>query len=151
MKVKSALMTTLVAILISVGACASSQRGSASQPTSIEVSINEFMNTNHITKEVQVPVDSLLIVTLGSNPTTGFQWQESAQIIDQTVLKRTDHKYIAPEAQGNVPPTPGTGGEEVWTFRACNKGATTVSLEYSRPWEGGEKGALTFKLTVTVK
>ena len=45
----------------------------------------------------------------------------------------------------------GTPGQEVWTFEALKKGSSTVSLEYDRPWEGGEKGEWTFELTVVVK
>ena len=88
-------------------------------------------------------------VTLCSNPTTGFMWSESAQISDQTVLQQTDHQLVMPESE--PPPPPGTPGQEVWTFQALNKGETTVSMEYSRPWEGGEKGNWTFALTVVVK
>ena len=34
---------------------------------------------------------------------------------------------------------------------ALKKGTTSLSLEYGRPWEGGEKGVWTFELIVTVK
>jgi len=46
---------------------------------------------------------------------------------------------------------PGTPGEEVCTFKALKKGETTISMEYSRPWEGSEKTTWTFVLTVVVK
>ena len=47
-------------------------------------------------------------------------------------------------------PMVGAGGVENWTFKALAKGETTISMEYSRPWEGGEKAAQTFELTVVV-
>ena len=106
------------------------------------------MKQHHISQEVKVPVDGSLTVTLCSNPTTGFQW-ESAKITDQTVLERVDHKFVSPESE--PPPPPGTPGQEIWTFKALKKGTSTISMEYSRPWEGGEKTEWTFVLVVVVE
>jgi len=116
---------------------------------SVDVSCDDFMKQQHISQEAEVAVDGSLTVTLCSNPTTGFQWVESAQISDQTVLQQTDHKWVVPESE--PPPPPGTPSQQVWTFKALKKGTSTISMEYSRPWEGGEKGEWTFVLTVTVK
>ena len=137
------LMCVLVAISLSLFACSSE--------VSVAASCDDFMKNQHISKEVKVPVDGSLTVTLCSNPTTGFEWLESAQISDQTVLRQTGHKFVGPEAKGDEPPAPGTAGQEVWTFKALKEGTSTISMEYSRPWEGGEKGEWTFVLTVTVK
>jgi len=137
------LMCTMVAISLCLFACSSA--------VSVAASCDDFMKNQHISKEVKVPVDGSLTVTLCSNPTTGFQWAESAQISDQTVLQQMGHKFVAPEAKGDEPPAPGTAGQEVWTFKALKEGTSTISMEYSRPWEGGEKGEWTFELTVTVK
>ena len=143
-------------IKLSIRQGKSTDRDGKPQPTTtgqaaIEVSCNEFMETHHISRELEVAVGEAFTVTLCSNPTTGFQWLESAQISDPTVLEQVDHKFVAPEAKGKGPPAPGTPGQEIWTFKALKEGESTVSLEYSRPWEGGEKGEWTFVLTVTVK
>ena len=113
----------------------------------VEVSCNEFMQQQHIIKEVEVPINGFLTVILCSNPTTGFRWSESAQISDQAVLEQIDHVFVPPEAENIV----GGAGKEVWTFKALKEGNSTISMEYSRPWEGGEKGEWTFDLTVVVK
>jgi inhibitor of cysteine peptidase len=113
---------------------------------SIEVPCDDFTNQSHISKDVTVTAGGSLNVTLCSNPTTGFQWVENATISDQTVVNQTSHQFVAPEDQELV----GAPGEEVWTFEALRKGKSTVSMEYSRPWEGGEKGEWTFTLNVTV-
>jgi len=120
---------------------------SCSTGTSIEVSCDDFMQQKHISKEVSAAVGDSFTVTLCSNATTGFKWSESAQISDQTVLQQTGHEFVSPDAKGVV----GAPGKEVWTFKALKKGTSTASLEYSRPWEGGEKGEWTFNLTVVVK
>ena len=137
------LMCVLVAISLSLFACSSA--------VSVAASCDDFMKNNHISKEVKVPVDGSLTVTLCSNPTTGFEWLESAQISDQTMLQQMSHKFVGPEAKGDEPPAPGTAGQEIWTFKALKEGTSTISMEYSRPWEGGEEGEWTFELTVTVK
>ena len=118
-----------------------------SQEASVDVSCNDFTKLQHISKEVEVPVDDSLTVRLCSNSTTGFQWSEAAQISDQTVLQQTAHEFLPPEAKNVV----GGAGEEVWTFKALKEGKTELSMEYSRPGEGGEKAHWTFVLTVVVK
>ena len=117
----------------------------------IQVSCDEFITQKHIAIEVKVPYPGSLIVTLCSNPSTGFQWSELAEISDQTVLKQNEHKFVPPDSKGDTPPPPGKPGKEVWTFKSRKKGTCVISLEYNRPWEGGEKRELTFTLTVTAK
>ncbi len=142
MKSKLILVCAVVAISLCLFACLPT-----SKQVSVEVSCDDFTKQQHISQEAEVAVDGSLTVTLCSNPTTGFLWVESAQISDQTVLQQTDHRLVSPEAEGVV----GAAGTQVWTFKALKKGTSTISMEYSRPWEGGEKGEWTFNLTVTVK
>ena len=144
MKLKSSLVCAVVAISLLLVACSPTPK-----QASVEVSCDDFMKVNHISQEVEVSADGSLTVTLCSNPTTGFLWSESAQISDTTVLQQTDHQLVVPGPE--PPPPPGTPSQEVWTFKALKKGTSTISMEYSRPWEGGEKGAWTFALTVAVK
>jgi inhibitor of cysteine peptidase len=142
MKAKLVLMCAVGVLSLFLFACAP-----AARQASVEVSCDDFSQQNHITKQVEVGAGGTLAVTLCSNGTTGFMWSETAQISDQSVLQQTDHRFVSPEAEGVV----GAAGKEVWTFNALKKGTSTVSVEYSRPWEGGEKGVWTFNLTVTVK
>jgi len=117
----------------------------AAKQASVEVSCDDF-SQEHISKQVEVAAGGTVTVTLCSNPTTGFEW-ESARISDQTVIQEVSQCVVSPEAEGLV----GAPGQEAWTFKALKKGTSTVSMAYSRPWEGGEKGVWTFNLTVTVK
>jgi len=138
MKSKLILTCVMVAILLSLLGC--------SWGASVNVSCDEFYEQQHISKEVEVAAGDSFTVTLCSNPTTGFEW-EPARISDQTVFQETDHEFVPSQAKG----VEGAPGKEVWTFKALKKGTSTVSMEYSRPWAGGEKGAWTFVLTVIVK
>ncbi|MFC1953064.1 protease inhibitor I42 family protein [Chloroflexota bacterium] len=114
-----------------------------------ELTCDDFMNNDHITNQVEVNTSDIFTIILCSNPSTGFQWSEEAQISGPATVKQTGHNFISLES--DTPPPPGTPGQEIWTFEALEEGDATISMEYSRPWEGGEKGEWTFELTVSVK
>jgi len=117
------------------------------EQASVEVSCDEFASDQHISQELEVEVGDSFMVALCSNQTTGFQWSESAQIDDETIVEQTNHKFISPEEQQIV----GAAGQEVWTFQALQEGTTTIFMEYSRPWEDDEEAEWTFTLTLVVE
>ncbi len=147
MKAKLVLTVMAVAALLATGACSLARGASVPQQANVEVTTEEFLNMKHVAREVTIAHGGVLTVTLGSNPTTGFRWTEIAQIGDPTILQQADNEFLIPDEQGVV----GAAGKQVWTFKALKTGTTTVSMEYSRPWQGGEKGEWTFDLTVVVK
>jgi len=116
----------------------------------VNVSCDDFFSARQISKEVEVNIGDSFEVTLCSNPSTGFQWEE-AQISDQTVVEQADHRLISPKAEDDKPPAPGTPGQETWTFKALKVGESTIYIEYSQSWEGGMKAEWAFELTVVVK
>ena len=137
-KLKRVIAFTMIAILLCLMAC-------SSQVACPRVSWVR-VDASDSGKEVQVRVGGELIVDLESNATTGFQWQV-AEISDQTVLGEVSNVYNAPEAGAPL----GAGGIERWTFKGLKKGTARLSMEYNQPWQGGEKAAETFTLTVVVK
>jgi len=147
MKIKPILMLTAIAVSMILVACAAP--GQPGSKAWVEVSCDEFYDNHHINTMLEVQAGETFEVKLCSNPTTGFQWSEKAQISDAAVLKQEDHKFIGPESE--PPPPPGTPGQEIWTFKALKQGSSEVYLEYSRPWEGGEKGEWTCTVNVVVK
>ncbi len=110
----------------------------------VEISCDEFGESNHRSGEFEVEVGDKIRVELCSNPTTGFQWDYETTI--ENVLKEEDHDFEEPK--GDVP---GAAGIEVWTFEAVEKGTTEVQMEYSQPWEGGLNAEWTYTVTVTVE
>jgi len=146
MKTKLILTALMVSVLPTVTACSSVSGASAEKEASIQVSADEFATTNGITRGITLSEGDTVTVSLGSNPSTGFSWPDTAQVADPAVVRQVETEFVT--ADGQLVGAPGT---QVWTFRALKKGSTTVSMEYSRPWEGGEKGVWTFDLTVTVK
>jgi inhibitor of cysteine peptidase len=83
-------------------------------------------------------------IVLDANHTTGYEWQISIPLDTKIVqFDGTDYKA---EDTGRV----GSGGKEVWTFKAAGKGKTRIFFEYIRPWEEGKKpvDTKTFKVEI---
>ena len=155
MKAKLVLSLVMVGLLITVAACSSVNAESNgiqknSQKT-VEATIEEFSQNKNLSNTIEMNNGDTLTLILGANPTTGFAWQEQAQISDKAVLEQTDHEYVGPASQDGQQPVVGASGKNVWAFKSLKTGTSEVSLNYGRPWEGGEKGEWTFKLTVVVK
>lgn len=147
MKAQPILMVALVTVLLVSGASSLTLGASVPQKSTVEVTIDEFYSTKHITKYIEVSAGGVLTVGLGSNPTTGFRWTNLTVLGDPGIIQEIENKYLLPQEKGIV----GAAGTEVWVFRVRQKGTATINMEYSRPWESGEKGEWTFKLTVNVK
>ena len=113
-------------------------------PTATQTNVDASYNGG----EVEVAAGGTIIVTLESNPSTGFSWA-LAENTDEGVLEEAGNEFQIDDPAD--PPIVGAGGHEIWTFKALKKGTSTISMEYSRPWEGGEKGVQTFELTVVVE
>jgi inhibitor of cysteine peptidase len=117
-----------------------------SSGTEVVFSCDDFTKHKNLDAEVNLAPGEAVTVTLCSNASTGFSWDENAKIEDTNVLKQTGQRFISSEKD-----MPGAAGQQEWTFTALKPGTTTAYVEYSRPWEGGEKGVWTFTLTVTAK
>ena len=114
---------------------------------SVDVSCDDLASQGGtVSKEVELGrFNDLLVVTLCSNATTGFEW-ELVEISDENILQQTEQEYVAPEGTE----VEGAAGQEIWTFKILRPGETIIAMEYSRPLGGGEKGEWTFDLSVKV-
>jgi len=149
---KIAVICAVALVTVIPTGCANGPQASANdlRLDPISVSCDEFSANHNMSKEVQLIAGSSVTVALCSNPTTGFQWGQ-AQVADPTILAETDHEFVEPGQSAGGQPLMGASGQDVWTFKALKKGNTTISIDYSRPWEGGEKAEWTFNLTIIVK
>ena len=95
-------------------------------------------------RAISIGVGQEFVIALGSNPTTGYGWQES---YDEAVLELVEKTYKPGEKakQGVV----GAGGVEYFRFKALKTGKTEITLVYKRPW--GEKAVDQKVFTVTIK
>lgn len=151
-KPKRYIRLLLVGALLLVGGCAKE-----SVPTTIPVEptgysdiaipIGAFPDQPYIDVVMSTVVGGELTVTLGSNPTTGYQWSEEAEIRDETVVQQISHEFMGP----GIGEPPGTSGEDVWIFKALRRGTTIISMEYSRPWIEAEMGLWTVTITVHIE
>ena len=81
-------------------------------------------------QSIDINVNQQFVIALGSNPTTGYSWQES---YDESMLTLVEKTYEQGKAaqEGMV----GVGGIEYLQFKALKKGQTEVTLIYKRAWE----------------
>ena len=134
------LVSILLLPLLMVGC------GGGGGAKTIEITLDEFMAQNDVVKSVEISHPGSLTVKLGSNPTTGYGWEE-ANISNTAVVTQASREFVGPENTGMV----GAGGTDVWVFDSKNVGNATIKFNYSRPWEGGEKGTFTLTINLTVK
>ncbi len=122
------------------------------KPITITISEDDFRRNNaHPSKEVTLAPGDTLVIELGSNPTTGYRWTEKPANSSPKVLKQAKHEYIQRGGKDpNGKPILGAGGVETWIFRAAKSGKVTLGFSYGRPWQGGEKGTWTLKVSAKV-
>lgn len=92
---------------------------------------------------VTIGVKQQFVIALGSNPTTGYSWQESH---DQSMLELVEQTYKS-EAEEDIV---GAGGVEYFRFKALKAGQTEITLVYQRPWEESNPEDLTRVFTVYI-
>jgi inhibitor of cysteine peptidase len=87
-----------------------------------------------------------LILTLPSNPTTGFRWvlrDGASSLLDSL----GPEVYSNPEDAGLI----GSAGQSTWRFQARQAGAGHLLLTYQRPWETEVAPAKTFDCPIRVQ
>ena len=160
MKYKLVMVGLIVILALSMVACQSGSTGDSTEPekkpssstsyaaaTSVKYyTCSVLEKTPNITDELSFPANKGVTVILCSNQTTGFQWNEEADISDTSIVEQTEHSYTAPSGT-----KVGASGTEKYVFMGVSPGVATVKLEYSQPWDGGEKAVRTVTLTITIK
>ena len=87
---------------------------------------------------------AVLVLTLESNPSSGYGWQ--VRELNPGILRKLDATEWIPDTPGKL----GGPGTEVLRFAAVGKGRTTLNLAYARPWEKGAPPARSFSVEVRV-
>ncbi len=95
---------------------------------------------------INIGVNQEFVIALGSNPTTGYGWQES---YDENMLRLVERTYKPGEEaeEGAV----GAGGVEYFRFKALKAGETKITLVYKRPWEEPTPQDVTKVFTVNIR
>jgi len=129
------LAALLVAGLLLAG-CAAGP--AATTPAPVELGLQA---SGHM---IQLEPGQKLVITLESNPSTGFDWH---------VVKYAD-TLLALEEDAYVPPPNariGQGGTHRFVFTALERGSSVLELAYYRPWEGSEKAEDWFQQIVEIR
>lgn len=113
----------------------------------LEVTCDDFIAQANVRREIEVPAGRDLTISLCSNPSTGFGWQD-AEVSDESVLAQEDRRYVEPSDAGD---RVGSAGREVWTYKAVSRGQGTIFVEYRRPWETDVEPEWTYELIVDVQ
>lgn len=109
-----------------------------------EIHIDESDNGS----QLEFEQGQTLVLTLESNPTTGYQWEQVEG--QESVLQQMGEAEYKPSDAGE-PPLPGAGGWEIFRFRAAGPGQMTLQMIYHRPWEEGVEPLKTFSIQIVVR
>ncbi len=95
---------------------------------------------------INIGVNQEFVIALGSNPTTGYMWQES---YDENILELVEKTYeLGKEAKEGVV---GAGGVEYFRVKALKIGETEITVVYKRPWEEPTPEDVTKVFTVNIR
>ncbi|MDD5678128.1 MAG: protease inhibitor I42 family protein [Kiritimatiellae bacterium] len=104
--------------------------------------IEEYLSPGEM---IAVTTGRSFAIRLQSNPTTGYGWQ-LAKPLDNRIVVLVTNNYIHPDTK-----LVGSGGHEVWVFKAVGPGPAEISMQYVRFWEKGRPPAETNVFKVVVK
>lgn len=128
------LIILLIASFLIVMVVARFSTKNAEQPTDQATADKTELTT-------ETSVNSQFSIKLKSNPSTGFSW---GALYDADFIELINSTFT-PQDSALV----GTGGEEVFTFKALKTGETKIEFIYSRKWESvqpAEKKTYTIKI-----
>jgi len=93
-------------------------------------------------KKINTSVNQEFAIALDSNPTTGYNWEESH---DASMLSLVNDKYVPDE---KAPGLVGAGGTQYFYFKALKTGETEITVTYKRPWETDIADQKTFNVAI---
>ncbi len=135
--------TSLLMALAALAGCAGQPTSVSIEPSAKALQVSPGQQAR--CKPIELKQGQTLILSLPSNPTTGFRWQ----LFDAapSVLKALGPEvYRVPEEAGIV----GSAGLSTWRFQATLPGQGRLLLQYQRPWEQGVAPALIYDCAVHV-
>jgi len=131
----------LVATLLT-GCAASSSTSTPTLPPTAETPTTLPEPTDP-TQLITVKAGDIFNLVLPSNPSTGYRWEILPEL-DENIVELVEQNYVAEE-----PVMPGSGGMDVWTFRALSAAETTIVLGYYPPGnETDPEETVTFSIRV---
>jgi inhibitor of cysteine peptidase len=129
---------TFLLITFVLTACS---RGSAAE----EPTVTPKLNISDPAKNMDATVGKEFKIIIDSNPTTGYHWEIVGEV-DKSIVELISKDYRA-----DKPVMPGSGGVEVFIFKALKAGETHITLGYYPPSNDPVAPQQKVTFTVTVK
>jgi predicted secreted protein len=133
------LVILLISISLFMAAC-----GGISTATPKEITV-ETLATTDPEQPIEVNAGNEFNIVVQSNPSTGYHWDLMGEP-DANVAEFVSKDYKADE-----PVLIGSGGVDIWVFKAVNSGETTILLGYYPPSNDVVEPEQTLTLAVIVK
>lgn len=92
---------------------------------------------------VTIQVGEEFFIALQSNPSTGYSWTQ--QTGDGSVLA-----YEGNVRQNPAQAMPGAAGQQIFIYHANRSGTSTITFQYSRPFEPNAAPGKTVTFTIQV-
>lgn len=146
------ILTVLVTLFLAAGPLTGSAIGATDEEpaqltdvTVVPVDCASFAADPASARDVTVAPGATVVLSLCSNPTTGYRWSEPVSS-DPAVASVGGWDYAAPGGD-----LLGASGVEKVSIAANAPGRAVVAASYDQPWEGGDEGAWTIELTIEVR
>lgn len=120
------ILFLLIAIMLLTACGTSTPSPTPTLPPTVETP-NTLPEPTDPTQLIAVKAGETFDLVLPSNPSTGYHWNMDPEL-ELNLVELVAQSYMAEE-----PVMPGSGGVDVWTFRALNAGDTTIVLGYYSP------------------
>lgn len=126
---------SLIAVFVLALAGCERKSESSNQPAELQIS--------NPTKQLEAEVGNEFKIVIDSNPTTGYHWELVGEMNENIV------EFISRDYRADTPQTVGSGGVDVWVFKALAAGETTIMLGYYPPGDSTEaQQTVTFNVVV---
>ena len=95
-------------------------------------------------KSIEVTAGNEFKIVIESNPSTGYHWELIGNLDDAVI------QFVSKDYRASEPVMSGSGGQDVWVFKAITPGETTITLGNYPPAQG-EPAAQEVTFTIIVK
>lgn len=106
---------------------------------------DEIFQISDPAKQLEASAGNEFKIVIESNPSTGYHW-ELVDELDGNIVE-----FVSREYRGGQEAMPGSGGVDVWTFKAVAAGKTHITLGYYPPSNDLVEAQQTVLFTVIVK
>jgi len=129
------ILVLLVVSIFVLSACGAKNEAAEEQSAEIQIS--------DPSRQLEAAAGNEFKLVIDSNPTTGYQWELMGEL-DKSVVEFVSKDYKADASQAV-----GSGGKDVWVFKAVASGEAEITLGYYPPDPSAEaQQTVTFKVTV---